>query len=99
MIREYRHAQAIVNHAPEAILFINKRGLILSLNPAAEEMFGYLCTEILNAPITKLLAEPPSPNRTNLLHESVPVGTVLGLAAGGDGEGVRHHWLHGDDSP
>jgi PAS domain S-box-containing protein len=82
-IPEHRYAKAVFEDATEAILIINSRGMILSLNPAAEQMFGYRSAEVLNEPVTKLLTDPPASDRKDLLHDSVPVGTILGLAAGG----------------
>jgi PAS domain S-box-containing protein len=80
---EHRYAGAVFNDASEAILIISNRGLILSLNPAAEQMFGYRSADVLNESVTRLLTDPPNSDHKNLLHDSIPVGTVLGLAAGG----------------
>jgi PAS domain S-box-containing protein len=75
-------AERIVNLAAEAILTVNPRGQLLSLNAAAEQLFGYRGTEVLNEPITKLLTEPPPPQSSSLFHDTLPVGSILGLAAG-----------------
>ena len=72
----------VVAHAAEGILTLNKRGLVIALNPAAEQLFGYRASEILNEPVTRLLAEPPVSDHKSPLHDSVAVGTILGLAAG-----------------
>jgi PAS domain S-box-containing protein len=75
-------AEQIIAHAAEGILTINRSGLVLSLNPAAEHSFGYSTAEARNLPLTQLLEEPSNP-RQGLPHDSLPVGgTVLGLAAG-----------------
>ncbi len=74
-------AEQIIEHVTEGILTINQRGQLVSLNPAAERLFGYHARDILNQPVTKLLMEPPSENQ-KLFHETISMGTVLGLAAG-----------------
>ncbi len=75
-------AESIVNNAAEGILTINKRGQILSINPAAEKFFGYGEAEVVNLSVTHLLAEPPQRQNRNLLRDTVAVGTMLGLATG-----------------
>jgi PAS domain S-box-containing protein len=78
----YGRAEQILRHAPDGIVTIDKRGRIRSLNPAAERLFGYRCAEVAGEVITTLLIEPPSQEPRDLLHDSLPVGTILGLAAG-----------------
>src|SRR5271166_4713887 len=80
--RERLRGQRIVQHAAEGILTISKRGQILSMNPAAERLFGWRAAEVLHEPVTRLIAEPTARDRHNPLHDSLPVGTILGLAAG-----------------
>jgi PAS domain S-box-containing protein len=75
-------SEQIVSQAGEGILTINKRGQVLALNPAAEQLFGYRSAEVLNQPVTQLLTEPPSHERQKLLHDTLPSGSILGLAAG-----------------
>lgn len=48
----------ITESAPDAIVSVDKNGLIRSFSPAAEEMFGYPENEILGRPITVLMPEP-----------------------------------------
>jgi PAS domain S-box-containing protein len=75
-------AEQIIRHAAESILTVSNRGQILSLNPAAEQLFGYRSAEICNQPITMLLTEAQTGEHRKLLHDSLPVGSILGLAAG-----------------
>lgn len=79
---ERLRAEAIVRHAAEGILTVSKRGLILSLNPEAEQLFGYRAGEVVHRPITLLLDEAPAYERRNPLRDTLPAGTILGLAAG-----------------
>ncbi|MCI0461353.1 MAG: PAS domain S-box protein [Gemmataceae bacterium] len=74
--------EQIVRSATEGILTINKFGQVLSLNPAAEQLFGYRSAEVRNQPVSLLLTDPPSRESQKILHDSLPVGSVLGLAAG-----------------
>jgi two-component system cell cycle sensor histidine kinase/response regulator CckA len=75
-------AEQIIRHATEGILTMNSRGLVLSLNPAAEKIFGYLSAEVRDQPVTLLLKDAPSKDSQKFLHDSLPVGSILGLAAG-----------------
>jgi two-component system, cell cycle sensor histidine kinase and response regulator CckA len=75
-------AGEIVYHAEEGIVTVNARGLVVDLNPAAQRLFGYRAAEVINRPISMLLAEQPSQERQSLLRESLPTGSILGLAAG-----------------
>jgi two-component system, cell cycle sensor histidine kinase and response regulator CckA len=77
-----RRAGEVVYHAEEGIVTISARGLVLDLNPAAEKLFGYRAAEVANQPISLLLGEPPTQERSNLLRDTLPAGSILGLAAG-----------------
>jgi PAS domain S-box-containing protein len=79
---QHASADAVLEHAPDAILSIDKKGRIQALNPAAERLFGYQSGEVVGELITTVLIEPPAQDEHNFLHDSLPVGTVLGLAAG-----------------
>lgn len=50
--------RAILNNAVDGIILIKKNGLIESLNPAAEAIFGYQAHEILGKNISMLMPEP-----------------------------------------
>lgn len=49
---------AILNTAVDAIITIDQRGIVLSVNPATERMFGYSAAEIVGQNI-KMLMPPP----------------------------------------
>ncbi|MBN9520301.1 PAS domain S-box protein, partial [bacterium] len=61
---------------------ISPRGEILSLNPAAERLFGYRADEAAGRPVTLLMAEAAPQDRPNPLRDSLPSGSILGLSAG-----------------
>ncbi|WP_339735132.1 PAS domain S-box protein [uncultured Gimesia sp.] len=50
--------KAIVEAAIEAVITIDRRGIIQSFNPAAEKMFGYTASEIINQNVSLLTSLP-----------------------------------------
>ncbi len=48
---------SITESANEAIVSVNEHGLIVSWNPSAELIFGYMATEVLGRSITMLIPE------------------------------------------
>lgn len=55
--REARHT-AILNSALDAIITITKQGIIESVNPACEKIFGYNKEELIGHKINMLMPEP-----------------------------------------
>ncbi len=51
------HLRAIVDNAVDGIIVIDSNGIVLTFNPAAEDIFGYNENEIINQSIKKLM--PP----------------------------------------
>lgn len=52
--------RAIVNTAADTIITINAQGIVVSVNPAAERMFGYTASEMIGQNVKMLM---PSPHR------------------------------------
>ncbi len=48
-------ARSIIEHAGEGIITIDMNGIIKYINPAAEQIFGYLSNEVLGKDITTLI--------------------------------------------
>jgi len=55
--REQR-LQAIVSTAVEGIITIDHRGIVDSMNPAAEQMFGYRASEVIGHNLSLLMPDP-----------------------------------------
>jgi PAS domain S-box-containing protein len=75
-------AERVIRDAPDAILTINSEGVVRSFNPAAELLFGYGAEEVIGRSVGRLLAERPAADGTRRPAPGIPLGTVLGLAAG-----------------
>ncbi|MBW8079336.1 MAG: PAS domain S-box protein, partial [Gallionella sp.] len=50
--------QTILNTVSDGIITINSRGMVCSLNPAAERLFGYAASEVIGQNINMLMPEP-----------------------------------------
>ncbi len=50
--------QAILNTATDAVITIDRRGIIQSVNPATERMFGYAAAEMIGQNATILMPSP-----------------------------------------
>jgi diguanylate cyclase (GGDEF)-like protein/PAS domain S-box-containing protein len=51
------HMRAVVETAAEGIIVVNRDGLVVTFNPAAERLFGYRASEIRHRPLKWLLPE------------------------------------------
>ncbi len=50
--------RAVMDNVVDAIITIDEHGIIESLNPAAEKMFGYAASELIGENVKKLMPEP-----------------------------------------
>jgi PAS domain S-box-containing protein len=53
-----RRMESIFNNTIDAIIIIDELGIIESINPAAEKIFGYSSQEIINKNVNVLMPEP-----------------------------------------
>lgn len=71
-----QYLSAIVNTAPNAVITIDKAGIITSFNPAAECMFGYASSEVIGQDGVILLLPPPKTrDGGNWMHVFLPSKT------------------------
>ncbi len=54
----YSQLQAVIETAVEGIISINQHGIIKSVNPAAERIFGYASKQLINNNIKMLMPQP-----------------------------------------
>jgi PAS domain S-box-containing protein len=85
---EARH-RVIVETASDAIITIDERGTIESVNPAAERIFGYTPAELLGQNVTVLMPPEASPAPDDYVwrHLAADVRQIIGI--GRVVEGVR----------
>lgn len=57
-LREKAHAAAVVAHALDGILTLDRHGIVVSCNPAAEAMFGYSSAELMGQSIELVITRP-----------------------------------------
>jgi len=68
---------AIFDHLADGVLTIDDAGLVRSLNPAAERLFGCALAEMEGRPVSRLLPDPSDSNRDG--------GVMTALAVAGPG--------------
>ncbi len=73
--------QAIINTAVDGIMTINKRGVVETMNPAAEGLFGYETDEVIGENIKMLMTEPDRTRHDSYLTNYLETGhkKVIGI--------------------
>jgi PAS domain S-box-containing protein len=66
--------QAILNAVGDAIITIDQRGIIQSVNPATERMFGYTAAELLGQSVHLLTPAPCREQHAGYLVRYLPTG-------------------------
>lgn len=54
---EFTRTKVALEHIVDAVISFDAQGLVESLNPAAERMFGYLPNEMIGQPINRIIPE------------------------------------------
>ncbi|MFQ5776259.1 MAG: PAS domain S-box protein, partial [Kiloniellaceae bacterium] len=79
--REQR-IRAIMDNVDDALLTIDTRGLIESVNPATERLFGYSAEELIGRNVSVLMAAPERSQHDAHIHRYLESGKarILGVA-------------------
>jgi two-component system sensor kinase FixL len=65
LVKSRNTMEAIISTAVDGIIIINRRGIVQLINQAAQKLFGYSDTEVINQNVNMLM---PEPHRTK--HDS-----------------------------
>jgi two-component system sensor kinase FixL len=80
---------AVVNTAGEAIITIDERGIIESVNPSAERMFGYTRAEMVGQNVKILMPTPYRDEHDNFLARYLKTGIKKIIGIGREVSGRR----------
>jgi two-component system sensor kinase FixL len=81
--------RAIVDTAVDAIIVIDRRGAIRSLNRAAETLFGYAASELIGRNVAMLMPEPYSSGHDDYLKHYCETGEKRIIGIGREVSGRR----------
>jgi PAS domain S-box-containing protein len=80
---------AILNTAVDAIITIDEQGIIQSVNPAAERMFGYKGGEMVGQNVSKLMPSPYREQHDQYLRRYLETGKARIIGIGREVAGRR----------
>jgi len=86
--REIR-MRTVVNNVTEGIITTNDKGIIESFNPAAENLFGYLATEVISKNISLLVPDSHSASHDRYIANYLRHGKSHIVGLGREVEGKR----------
>lgn len=84
-IRELQYSEArtraILDAAVDAIMTIDKSGLVESMNPASEKLFGYSAADVIGKNVKMLMPEPYRNEHDGYLHNYLTTGhkKIIGI--------------------
>jgi len=81
--------RAIVNTLVDGIITIDERGIIESLNPAAEQIFGYSAAEVTGRNVRVLMPQPYQDEHDGYLLNYLRTGTKRIIGIGREVSGLR----------
>ena len=82
---------AVIDNAAEGVITINNQGQILSMNPAAESMFGYELNELSNKNIKILMPEPYKSEHDNYIANYIASRDPKIIGNGREVVGLRNN--------
>jgi len=83
------YLEAIFQTAIDAIFTINERGIVESMNPAAERLFGYEAAEVLGKNISMLMTNFDRHNHDAYIHRYIETSKPRIIGIGREVTGLR----------
>lgn len=83
--------RAIVNTVVDGIITINDRGVILSVNPASERIFGYSTSGMVGRNVNVLMPEPHATNHGQYIDHYLDHGMANAIGMVRELEALRHN--------
>lgn len=84
-----RMTDHILDHVVDGIITIDDKGIIKSLNRAAEKIFGYSFSEVIDKNISMLMPEPYQSQHNEYLQKYMDTGIANIIGVGREVEGLR----------
>lgn len=81
--------KAFLDGAPDAIITINDRGEIISVNPATERLFGYQSSELQGRNVSMLMPSPDRENHDEYIRRYLETGSPRVIGIGRDIKALR----------
>src|SRR6056297_2865965 len=81
--------RSILEAAVDGIITINERGLIESINPAVERIFGYRADELVGHNVSMLMPQPYRSQHDTYVDNYVSTGNAKIIGIGREVEGRR----------
>ena len=88
--------KAIVDTAVDGIITINQRGIVETMNPAAQRIFGYKAEEVIGRNVSMLMPEPYHSEHDRYLQHYLDTGERRIIGIGREVRGLRKN---GTDFP
>lgn len=92
-LTEHRRAtetlRSVVDHVVDGILTIDEQGIVQSLNPAAERLFGYRADEVLGQNVKMLMPEPYCVEHDQYIANYLTSGVAKIIGIGREVVGLR----------
>ena len=84
-----RHADSVLDAVVDAIITIDRHGLILSHNQATERLFGYAPGELTGQPVTCLMPEPHRSRHQDYVRNYLETGNARIIGIGRELDALR----------
>src|SRR4051812_27560381 len=89
LLQSEARTRAIVNTAVDAIITIDESGIIDSINPASEKLFGYKAPELVGRNVKVLMPEPYRREHDGYLRNYLQTGMARIIGIGREVTGMR----------